>query len=125
MEYQSLIANLKENKEQLTEEIRDLQYQLEKSRKELGIMKQRMHVLEQQVASSRGYDLASNQKRIQELESEIAFLQQQVIQVLLATCTCTYIHVYMTMYIIICAVLILCHYKILDISRNLRGCVGQ
>lgn len=68
-ENESFIAVLKESKEQLLEQIRDLQYELDRSRKEVERIQQ------QQLA---GHQNGVNPRRLKELEEENAFLRSQV-----------------------------------------------
>lgn len=68
-ENESFIAVLKENKEQLLEQIRDLQYELDRSRKEV------QRIQQQQLA---GHQNGINPRRLKELEEENAFLRSQV-----------------------------------------------
>ena len=68
-ENESFISVLKENKEQLLEQIRDLQYELDRSRKEVQRLQQ------QQLA---GHQNGINPRRLKELEEENAFLRSQV-----------------------------------------------
>lgn len=68
-ESESFIAVLKENKEQLLEQIRDLQYELDRSRKEV------QRIQQQQLA---GHQNGINPRRLKELEEENAFLRSQL-----------------------------------------------
>ena len=76
-ENESFIATLKEGKEQLLEQIRDLQYELDRSRKEA-------HRIQQQQQVS-GYQNGISPRRLKDLEEENAFLRTQV---------CKYAHMY-------------------------------
>ena len=68
-ENESFIAVLKESKEQLLDQIRDLQYELDRSRKEV------QRIQQQQLA---GHQNGISPRRLKELEEENAFLRSQV-----------------------------------------------
>ena len=68
-ENESFIAVLKESKEQLLEQIRDLRYELDRSRKEV------QRIQQQQLA---GHQNGISPRRLKEMEEENAFLRSQV-----------------------------------------------
>ena len=69
-ENESFIATLKESKEQLLEQIHDLHFELEQSRKEMQRLKQQQQAL--------GYQNGINPKKLKDLEEENTFLRTQV-----------------------------------------------
>lgn len=69
-ENESFIATLKESKEQLLEQMRDLRFELDRSRKEVQRLQQQQHVA--------GHPNGVNPRRLKDLEEENTFLRTQL-----------------------------------------------